>query len=592
MRRPLSRTLLFAVSAVSEIANDCRSLATALGRALASGSTTAQDSPDRDRQDRPAGHLPASARWSLVASAGPSRPGRRWCAGYSAAGLNGPQRWSTVRRHDRRGPTESAAGQRFLIGDASLGWNPSAAEGGSDPQIRGLDAGSGRLPPPASGRSTSPAEPCFATERYFATAAHNCSTIRFLLTWGKRKMLTVRMAVAGVLFGTLALGATRLAASAEELPFGGAWAAVNKNLSGAERTACSAVAKFGLARLSGNTAGEIMAFIPGKRLDFGGYADTESVHVSIGRSPDGSYVFRDRWYDDGEGGTREGYKIKTYAVRLLNPARLEIHEGKFRVQYVKCDPSIVAASQAPGSSNPSTGAGVPTQGAAPRQSTSPPTTVANPGVSTLQNADAVKVPEPAASAPSVPTPQVAQESPEAPNSTKFRSLFIGMTRTDIKGLANSEFVAKFENADPKANPCKSPQEASCQLAKSLGLFEQSNKATFSPQGSNKVCAEAIFGKDEKVEQLNFSRCFFGASDLEFQPFAQAIVNNYGINSVSCKSDLDSPLARQYAREGVGPSDPRTCTGLARTGEKVTITTGGFVQPDMTVEKASEKPTFN
>jgi hypothetical protein len=60
-----------------------------------------------------------------VASPGPSRPGRRWCASYSAAGLNGPQRWSTVRRRDRRGPTESAAGQWFLIGDASLGWNPS-----------------------------------------------------------------------------------------------------------------------------------------------------------------------------------------------------------------------------------------------------------------------------------------------------------------------------------------------------------------------------------------------------------------------------------------------------------------------------------
>jgi hypothetical protein len=372
-------------------------------------------------------------------------------------------------------------------------------------------------------------------------------------------MLTARTTVTGVLCWALALGMTRLPASAEELPFGGAWAALNKNLPGVERTACAAVAKFGLARLSGNTAGEIMAFIRGKRLDFGGYADIESVHVSIVRSPDGSYVFQDRWYDDGEDGTREGYKTKTYAVRLLDPMRLEIQEGKLRVQYVKCGPSIIATSQAPGSSSPSTGAGVPTQDAAPRQSTSPPTTVANSGVSTFQNADAVKVPEPAASAPSAPTPQVAQKSPEAPNSTKFRGLFIGMTRTDIEGLANSEFVAKFETADPKANPCKSPQEASCQLAKSLGLFKQSNKATFSPKGSNKVCAEAIFGKDEKVEQLNFGKCFFGASDLEFQPFEQAIVNNYGINSVSCKSDLDSPLARQYAREGVGPSDPQTCT---------------------------------
>lgn len=64
------------------------------------------------------------------------------------------------------------------------------------------------------------------------------------------------------------------------------------------------------------------------------------------------------------------------------------------------------------------------------------------------------------------------------------------------------------------------------------------------------------------------------------------------SNVSCKSDLDSRLAREYAREGVGPSDPRTCTGLARTGEKATITTGGFVQPDKTVQKVSEKPTFN
>ena len=335
-----------------------------------------------------------------------------------------------------------------------------------------------------------------------------------------------------------------------------------------------------------------MAFIPGKRLDFGGYADTESVHVSIVRSPDGSYVFRDRWYDDGEGGTREGYKIKTYAVRLLDSARLEIQEGNFRVQYIKCGPSTIAASQASGTSIPSPRMSTPTQSPAPRQSTGSPATAANSGVGDSKNAEPVKVQEPAATAPVVPGRLVAQKSPEASIATKFRGLFIGMTRSDIEGLANSDFAVKFESADPKANPCNSSKDASCRLANSLGLFKQSNKAIFSAKGANKVCAEAIFGEDEKVEQLNFSKCFFGASDLEFQPFAQAIVSNYSINSVSCKSDLDSPLARQYAREGVGPSDPRTCTGLAKTGEKVTITTGGFVQPDMTVEKASEKPTFN
>src|SRR6202022_2867098 len=84
----------------------------------------------------------------------------------------------------------------------------------------------------------------------------------------------------------------------------------------------------------------------------------------------------------------------------------------------------------------------------------------------------------------------------------------------------------------------------------------------------------------------------GASDLEFQPFAQAIVSNYGISGVSCKSDLDRPLSRQYAQEGVGPSDPQIRGGLANTGAKVTITTGGFLYSDTTVEKAAGEPTFD
>jgi hypothetical protein len=37
------------------------------------------------RSGPPASHPPASARWSLVASPGRSRPERRWCARYLAA---------------------------------------------------------------------------------------------------------------------------------------------------------------------------------------------------------------------------------------------------------------------------------------------------------------------------------------------------------------------------------------------------------------------------------------------------------------------------------------------------------------------------
>ncbi len=71
-------------------------------------------------------HLPASVRWSSLA--GPSRPRRVW----SRRGLNGPQQWSKVRLHDRRGCSQVTAGQRFLIGDASLGCNPGLATTDTD----------------------------------------------------------------------------------------------------------------------------------------------------------------------------------------------------------------------------------------------------------------------------------------------------------------------------------------------------------------------------------------------------------------------------------------------------------------------------
>ena len=106
------------------------------------------------------------------------------------------------------------------------------------------------------------------------------------------------------------LGISCLAARANQMPFEGAWALVNSNFPGSEVRACAAVAKFGLARLSGNAAdAEVIAFTSTKRLDFGGYADDESTHISMSREPSGGYVFRDRWYDDGEGGGRAGLII-------------------------------------------------------------------------------------------------------------------------------------------------------------------------------------------------------------------------------------------------------------------------------------------
>lgn len=176
--------------------------------------------------------------------------------------------------------------------------------------------------------------------------------------------------------------------------------------------------------------------------------------------------------------------------------------------------------------------------------------------------------------------------------TIFRGLSIGMTRADVAKFDPDEFSVKFEQADEKNNPCLGSKEASCQMANSLGLFKQSNKATFKSKQENRVCASVVFDKDDKVELIELEKCFFGASEYPFEQFAQAVVDNYGIAKLNCKSDLDDPLTRKYAKEGIVPSNPRSCIGFTKTGEKVLITTGGMLNSDMTVSRPKETPKFN
>lgn len=116
----------------------------------------------------------------------------------------------------------------------------------------------------------------------------------------------------------------------------GAWVSVQNQFPGQDKKACAAFQKFGVAKLSGKSEGELVYFASDRRLDFGGYADTESKHLSVKINPDGSFAFRDRWYDDGEGGSRSGNKIKTYTVRKIDASRIEITEGKDRSQYALC----------------------------------------------------------------------------------------------------------------------------------------------------------------------------------------------------------------------------------------------------------------
>lgn len=117
---------------------------------------------------------------------------------------------------------------------------------------------------------------------------------------------------------------------------GGAWVNVDTQFPGQDKKACAAFQKFGAAKLSGNSEGELVYFTSDRRLDFGSYADIESKHLSVKINADGSFTFRDRWYDDGEGGSRSGQKIKIYTVRKIDASRIEIVEGKYKTQYVLC----------------------------------------------------------------------------------------------------------------------------------------------------------------------------------------------------------------------------------------------------------------
>ncbi|MGY4329412.1 hypothetical protein ACVWWG_003829 [Bradyrhizobium sp. LB7.2] len=121
-------------------------------------------------------------------------------------------------------------------------------------------------------------------------------------------------------------------------PISGAFAYVDKADSGIAGQACKAFAKFGVQRLSGNTVGELVIFDNKRRLDFGGYADTESQNISIRQTTEREFDIVDQSYDDGEGGGgRPGPKKKRYTLKVLDPTKLEITDRHGTASYVRCE---------------------------------------------------------------------------------------------------------------------------------------------------------------------------------------------------------------------------------------------------------------
>jgi len=126
------------------------------------------------------------------------------------------------------------------------------------------------------------------------------------------------------------------AGASDGYPVEGAWAAISDSALTEVQAACNAVRKFGVRNLSGNTVGEIVVFAGRKRLDFGGYADTESTNLSVEAKSNDQFKIIDQYYDDGEGGLRPGLKRKTYILKLVDADTIEQLAGKYVTRYRKC----------------------------------------------------------------------------------------------------------------------------------------------------------------------------------------------------------------------------------------------------------------
>lgn len=120
-------------------------------------------------------------------------------------------------------------------------------------------------------------------------------------------------------------------------PVSGAFAYVDKTDPAMAGQACKVFAKFGLQKLTGNTVGELIVFDGKRRLDFGGYADTESQNIYVRQTTEREFDIVDQSYDDGEGGGRPGQKKKRYTLKVLGSTKLEITDRYGTASYVRCE---------------------------------------------------------------------------------------------------------------------------------------------------------------------------------------------------------------------------------------------------------------
>jgi hypothetical protein len=145
--------------------------------------------------------------------------------------------------------------------------------------------------------------------------------------------LGVRFAV--LLTGAVALGFSS-ALRAGEYPVSGVWVDVTDPATNAA-TLCETYSK-----QPKSPVGHVVVFKGSRRIDYnGGYLVEEVVdNVAVRRDGPDRFTLTDRYYDDGEAGTRSGFRKRSYRLQVLGPDEIETKEGSYpSSRLVKCPSS-------------------------------------------------------------------------------------------------------------------------------------------------------------------------------------------------------------------------------------------------------------
>jgi hypothetical protein len=149
-----------------------------------------------------------------------------------------------------------------------------------------------------------------------------------------RLLTTAAVIVVGAVLSTSSL--------ADQYPVTGVWASFDASRPKLTDESC---ASYG--RDPNRVVGNVIVFQGTKKVEFnGGYLEEETVtNLSVQKIGPNEFRITDRYYDDGEAGSKPGYKKRIYRL-IVGDGTLSITEGKYPPsQYLRCPASALAAGR-------------------------------------------------------------------------------------------------------------------------------------------------------------------------------------------------------------------------------------------------------